>query len=126
MILFSYYTSGNNNIFFQPFNKAFVEKSPFTMTGVYEVPAILLEGDFAVKIDLENGKILILYGTFKIAGAFSLLPCSNTRRALEVPDFCLEWPCLPIQSALFWDEKRPFCFSQPWESSEGLFESKGR
>ena len=96
MILFSYYTSGNNDIFFQPFNKAFVEKSPFTMTGVYEVPAILLEGDFAVKIDLENGKILILYGTFKIAGAFSLLPCSNTRRALEVPDFCLEWPCLPI------------------------------
>ena len=64
----------------------FEEKSPFTMTGVYEVPA------FAVKIDLENGKILLLYRAFKIAFAFSLLSCSNTRRALEVPDFCLEWP----------------------------------
>ena len=27
------------------------------MTGVYETPDTLLEGDFAVKIDLENGKI---------------------------------------------------------------------
>ena len=30
------------------------------MTGVYEVPGIVREGDFAVKIDLENGKIFYL------------------------------------------------------------------
>ena len=30
------------------------------MTGVYEVPGIVLEGDYAVKIDLENGKISYL------------------------------------------------------------------
>ena len=34
------------------------------MTGVYEVPKILWEGDFAVKIDLENGKLIISHRIF--------------------------------------------------------------
>ena len=40
----------------QPFNKNYVLPSPFTMTGVYQVPDTLMEGDWAVKIDLSNGK----------------------------------------------------------------------
>lgn len=44
----------------QPFNKKFVRPSPFTMTGVYEVPDTLVESDWAVKIDLKNGNISII------------------------------------------------------------------
>ena len=33
-----------------------MDKSPFTMPGVYEVPDTLCQGNWAVKIDLQNGK----------------------------------------------------------------------
>ena len=33
-----------------------MDKSPFTMPGVYEVPDVLCQGNWAVKIDLQNGK----------------------------------------------------------------------
>jgi len=42
----------------QPLNKEYVLPTPFTMTGVYQMADILLEGDWAVKIDLSNGKNL--------------------------------------------------------------------
>ena len=36
-----------------------MDKSPFMMPGVYEVPDILYQGNWAVKINLQNGKISI-------------------------------------------------------------------
>ena len=33
-----------------------MDKSPFTMPRVYEVPDTLCQGNWAVKIDLQNGK----------------------------------------------------------------------
>ena len=48
------------NFFLQPFNKKFVAKSPFTMPGVYEVPDTLLQGNWAIKIDFQHGKVLFL------------------------------------------------------------------
>ena len=47
------------NFFLQPFNKKFVAKSPFTMPGVYEVPDTLFQGNWAIKIDFQNGKVSI-------------------------------------------------------------------
>lgn len=44
----------------QPLNKEYVLPTPFTMTGVYQMSDILLEGDWAVKIDLSNGRSLTL------------------------------------------------------------------
>jgi hypothetical protein len=44
----------------QPLNKEYVLPTPFTMSGVYQMPDILLEGDWAVKIDLSNGEQFIL------------------------------------------------------------------
>ena len=41
----------------QPFNKRYVQKSPFTMPGVYEVPGTLKEGNWAIKIDFKHGRI---------------------------------------------------------------------
>ena len=43
----------------KPFNKRFMDKSPFTMPGVYEVADIIHQGYWAVKIDLQNGKVWI-------------------------------------------------------------------
>ena len=43
----------------QPLNKQFVQKTPFTMTGVYQVPSTILPGDWAVKLDLANGMHII-------------------------------------------------------------------
>ena len=44
----------------QPLNKEYVLPTPFSMTGVYQMPDILLEGDWAVKIDLSNGECYIM------------------------------------------------------------------
>ena len=38
-----------------------MDKAPFTMPGVYEVSDILCQGYWAVKIDLQNGKISIFW-----------------------------------------------------------------
>ena len=46
------------NLLFQPFNKGFLADCPFTMKGVFEVPQSLNPGDYAIKIDLSNGKPL--------------------------------------------------------------------
>ena len=40
----------------QPLNKRHVLKTPFTMTGVYMVPSVIQEGDWAIKLDLTHGK----------------------------------------------------------------------
>ena len=50
--------TNSNIILMQPLNKEYVLPTPFTMTGVYQMADILLEGDWAVKIDLSNGKNL--------------------------------------------------------------------
>ena len=34
----------------------YMAKTPFTMPGVYEVPDTLSQGNWAIKIDLQNGK----------------------------------------------------------------------
>ena len=39
-----------------PFNKKYVQKSPFTRPGVSEVPDVLCQGNWAAKIDSQNGK----------------------------------------------------------------------
>ena len=60
----------------QPLNKNFILKTPFTMTGVYQVPSVILPGDWAIKLDLAHGKIL-KYGTAVHTLYHSLLSCTN-------------------------------------------------
>ena len=43
----------------QPLNKNFVQKTPFSLTGVYMVPSVLQQGDWAIKLDLAHGKLQI-------------------------------------------------------------------
>ena len=38
----------------------YMKKTPFTMPGVYEVPDTIRQGNWAVKIDLKNGKTSLL------------------------------------------------------------------
>ena len=45
---------------FQPSNKKYVEKTPFTMSGVYQIPQLLTKGDWAIKIDLAHGMFTTL------------------------------------------------------------------
>ena len=47
-----------NEYYLLPFNKGCVDKSPFTMAVVYEVPHILTEISWVVKIDFQNGMSL--------------------------------------------------------------------
>ena len=60
----------------QPLNKNYILKTPFTMTGVYQVPSVILPGDWAVKLDLAHGKILKLERAV-LTLCHSLLSCAN-------------------------------------------------
>ena len=73
----------------QPLNKNFILKTPFTMTGVYQVPSVLLPGDWAVKLDLAHGKIFNLDRAVLTLN-HSLLSCANQSVPSEVSKIYLE------------------------------------
>ena len=90
-------------LYLQPFNKRFVQKSPFTMPGVYEVPDTLRQGSWAIKIDFKHGRISIF--TEKPQAdelLFSILSCSHACQPLKISLLCVEWQDIPIQSLVFW------------------------
>ena len=90
----------------QPFNKSYTTKSHFTLAGVYEVPDMLVKGDWGVKIDLKHGRFFkISFRSFIKAYLFSLLSCPHKARTHKVPELYLEWPGVPIHSDVLWDDE---------------------